>query len=133
MELVVKKNGPQSIGKTRDGINTKIHALAADEKNLIACHLSRGNLHDGPQGRLLIEQMDQEYKNSYVLMDKAYEGAQTRQAVLDKGMIPVVPPKTNRKNQWEYDKALYRRRNEVERFFRRLKYSRRYFYPIRQT
>lgn len=76
---------------------------------------------------MLIEQLDQEYVNSYVLMDKAYEGAQTRQAVLDKGMIPVVPPKTNRKNQWEYDKTLYRRRNEVERFFRRLKYSRRIF------
>ena len=99
----------------------------ADEKNVIAFHLSRGNLHDGPQGRLLIEHLDQEYENSYVLMDKAYEGAQTRQAVLDKGMIPVVPPKTNRKNQWEYDKTLYRRRNEVERFFRRLKYSRRIF------
>ena len=127
MELVVKKNGPQSIGKTRGGQNTKIHAVVADEKNVIAFHLSRGNLHDGPQGRSLIEQMDPEYEDSYVLMDKAYEGAQTRQAVLDKGMIPVVPPKTNRKNQWEYDKTLYRRRNEVERFFRRLKYSRRIF------
>ena len=122
-----KKSGPQSIGKTRGGTNTKIHAIVANEKALIAFHLSRGNLHDGPQGRLLIEHLDQEYENSYVLMDKAYEGAQTRQAVLDKGMIPVVPPKTNRKNQWEYDKTLYRRRNEVERFFRRLKYSRRIF------
>ena len=54
---------------------------------------------NGPQGRLLIEQLDQEYENSYVLMGKAYEGAQTHQAVLDKGMILVVPPKTNRKNQ----------------------------------
>ena len=68
-------------------------------------------------------------------MDKAYEGAQTRQAVLDKGMIPVVPPKTNRKNQWEYNKTLYRRRNEVERFFRRLKSARRIFtrYDKRDT
>ena len=60
-------------------------------------------------------------------MDKTYEGAQTRQAVLDKGMIPVVPPKSNRKKPWEYDRTLYRRRNEVERFFLRLKVNRRVF------
>lgn len=59
-------------------------------------------------------------------MDKAYEGAETQQAVLDKGMIPVVLPKLNRKTR-EYDKTLYRRRNEVERFFLRLKVNRRIF------
>ena len=37
------------------------------------------------------------------------------------GFIPVVPPKKNRKEPWEYDKKLYKRRNEVERFFLRLK------------
>lgn len=34
-------------------------------------------------------------------------------------MRPVVPPKLNRKKPWEYDKTLYKRRNEVERFRRR--------------
>ena len=54
-------------------------------------------------------------------MDKAYEGDETRQLVLDLGMIPVVPPKSNRFNPWEYDRELYKKRNEVERLFRRLK------------
>ena len=31
-----------------------------------------------------------------MLMDRAYEGDETRQLVLDLGMIPVVPPKSNR-------------------------------------
>jgi len=31
-----------------------------------------------------------------MLMDKAYEGNETRQLVLDLGMIPVVPPKSKR-------------------------------------
>ncbi|MGA3172050.1 MAG: transposase, partial [Chthoniobacteraceae bacterium] len=39
----------------------------------------------------------------------------------------VVPPKSNRWNQWEYDKELYKKRNEVERLFRRLKGFRRIF------
>ena len=60
-----------------------------------------------------------------LLMDRAYEGAETRQLVLSLGMIPVVPPKSNRIDPWEYDRALYKKRNEIERLFRRLKGFRR--------
>ena len=60
-------------------------------------------------------------------MDRAYEGDETRQLVLDLGMTPVVPPKANRLVKWDYDQTLYKRRNEVERLFRRLKGYRRIF------
>ena len=60
-------------------------------------------------------------------MDKAYEGDETRQLALDLGFIPVVPPKSNRLEPWEYDREMYKRRNEVERLFRRLKGFRRIF------
>lgn len=60
-------------------------------------------------------------------MDKAYEGNETRQLVFDLGLEPVVPPKCGRLNPWEYDRELYKRRNEVERLFRRLKAFRRIF------
>ena len=62
-----------------------------------------------------------------LLMDRAYEGNETRQLVLDLGMVPVVPPKSNRLHPWEYDRALYTKRNEIERLFRRLKGFRRIF------
>ncbi len=62
-----------------------------------------------------------------MLMDRAYEGDETRQLVLDLGMIPVVPPKSNRLNPWQYNHELYKKRNEVERLFRRLKGLRRIF------
>ena len=62
-----------------------------------------------------------------LLMDKAYEDNETRQLVLDLGMIPVVPPKSNRIQPWEYNRALYKKRNEIERLFRRLKGFRRIF------
>src|SRR5277367_5946925 len=62
-----------------------------------------------------------------LLMDKAYEGDETRQLVLDLGMIPVVPPKSNRLNPWSYNEELYKKRNEIERLFRRLKGFRRIF------
>ncbi len=62
-----------------------------------------------------------------LLMDKAYEDNLTRQLVLDLGMIPVVPPKSNRIEPWGYDRALYKKRNEIDRLFRRLKGFRRIF------
>jgi transposase len=62
-----------------------------------------------------------------MLMDRAYEGDEMRQLVLDLGMVPVVPPKSNRIEPWEYDRALYKKRNEIERLFRRLKGFRRIF------
>ena len=60
-------------------------------------------------------------------MDRAYEGNETRQLAIDLGYIPVVPPLSTRVEPWEYDRQLYKRRNEVERVFRRLKGFRRVF------
>lgn len=62
-----------------------------------------------------------------MIMDRAYEGDETRQLVFDLGMTPVVPPKANRLIKWDYDRTIYKRRNEVERLFRRLKGYRRIF------
>ena len=53
-------------------------------------------------------------------MDRAYEDNETRELAVKQGFVPVVPPKRNRKNPWEYDKELYKRRNEVERYFLRI-------------
>ena len=58
-------------------------------------------------------------------MDRAYEGDATRALAEELGYRPVVPPLRTRRNPWSYDEVLYRRRNEVERFFCRLKRFRR--------
>ena len=62
-----------------------------------------------------------------MVMDRACEDNETRQLALDLGFVPVVPPKSNRLDPWEYDREMYKRRNEVERLFRRLKGFRRIF------
>jgi len=56
-----------------------------------------------------------------MIMDPADEGDTTRQPALDLMFSPVVPPKSNRLNPWEYDQELYKKRNEVERLFSRRK------------
>lgn len=66
-------------------------------------------------------------------MGRAYEGDQTRLLALELGYIPVVPPKTSRLEPWEYDRAMYNKRNEIERLFRLLKEFRRIYSQDRQT
>ena len=123
----LKKNGPQAIGKSRGGWTTKIHLVAANAQCALTFALSPGQAGDAPQGRNLLKNWESPPSSCHLLMDRAYEGDETRQLALDLGFIPVVPPKSNRLRPWEYDREMYRRRNEVERLFRRLKGFRRIF------
>ena len=118
----VKKNGPQSIGKSRGGWTTKIHMVAADARTAMTFSLSPGQAHDAPEGRKLLHRLGPQQKDLSIVMDRAYEGNETRQLALELGFAPVVPPLSSRVDPWEYDKELYKRRNEVERLFRRLKW-----------
>ncbi len=124
-----EKNGPQSIGKSRGGRNTKIHLIVANERTPIVFQLSPGQAADDPEGRVLIQQLPEYYKtnNLSLLTDKAYEGDEIRGLAVSLGLEPVVPPKSNRREPWSYDKELYKDRNIVERNFRNIKQFRRAF------
>jgi transposase len=93
----------------------------------VSFSLSPGQAHDAVEGRKLLGLLGSAPVPMQLIMDRAYEGNETRQLALDLGYLPVVPPKSNRIEPWEYNKALYKRRNEVERLFRRLKGFRRIF------
>lgn len=102
--------------------------VAADDQTAVAFSLSPGQAGDAPEGRDLLRTLENcGWEDTSVIMDKAYEGDETRQLVLNLGMNPVVPPKVNRLSPWEYDREIYKKRNEVERLFRRLKGFRRIF------
>lgn len=96
------------------------------EKFALKIQLSAGNRHDAPEGRKLIESLSCK-SGYYLLMDRAYEDNETQALALMQGLVPVVPPKKNRKTPWQYDSELYKRRNEVERFFLRIKRFRKVF------
>ena len=101
--------------------------VAASDRDGVMFALSAGNCGDAPEGRALLRQLGPVDRSVYLLMDRAYEGDETRALATELGYIPVVPPKSNRKNPWDYDKLLYKQRNQVERLFRRLKRFRRIF------
>lgn len=63
--------------------------------------------------------------SKYVIADKGYDSDALRDWLKERGTEPVIPPRSNRKVQHHYDKALYRTRNIIERSFGRLKDYRR--------
>ena len=101
--------------------------VAADSRTALSFSLSPGQAHDAEEGRFLLQDMGRANVPLHLIMDRAYEGNETRQLALDLGYNVVVPPKSNRVSPWLYNKFLYKRRNEVERLFRRLKGYRRIF------
>ena len=101
--------------------------VASDPRTAITFPLSPGQAHDAPEGRKLLNRLGSQVQNPYLLMDRAYEGNETRQLALALGFTPVVPPLSTRVHPWEYDREMYKRRNEIERLFRRLKGFRRIF------
>ncbi len=123
----VEKNGPQAIGRSRGGRTTKIHLVAATARQAVIFCLSAGNEGDALRGRELLMRMGRIPEPCHLLMDHVYEGDETHELAQALGFIPVVPPSPNRKNPWDYDTIIYKRRNEVERLIRRVKSCRRVF------
>ena len=99
--------------------------MCANERIAVEFILSAGQLHDAPQGRLLMETVGKQKSITPLLMDRAYEDNETQYTASMLYFSPVVPPKKNRKDPWDYDLELYKKRNEIERLFRLLQGFRR--------
>ena len=57
----------------------------------------------------------------YLLADRGYDSNEIIEKAREQGMTPVIPPKKNRKEQRDYDEALYKVRHLVENAFMHLK------------
>ena len=86
--------------------------------------LTPGQDGDGPEGRKLLQTFKPGQIGN-VLGDTAYDGDETRQDVRKLKAKACIKPHANRTTKKRYDKTRYRHRNQVERFFNRLKQFRR--------
>lgn len=61
----------------------------------------------------------------YVIADRGYDSDEIVDYITQINAIAVIPPKSNRIIQRDYDKVLYKDRNLIERLFNRLKQFRK--------
>ena len=112
----------QAIGRSRGGRNTKIHAIADAKGRLLSILLSGGEAHDCPPAQRLIRRTKPAKK---LLGDRAYDSAELRQWLDERGTKPVIPNKSNRKQPFGFDRKSYKQRHRIENAFCRLKDFRR--------
>ena len=112
----------QAIGRSRGGRNTKIHAIADAKGRLLSILLSGGEIHDCPPAKRLIQRTRPAKK---LLGDKAYDSADLRHWLSERGTRPVVPNRCNRKQPFTFDRKSYKQRHLIENAFCRLKDFRR--------
>jgi len=111
----------QEMGRTKGGLNTKIHALVDNSGRPVSVVLSSGETADVQIAPFLLTGV----AGGFVVADKAYDTDSFR-ALLDQlGTIPCIPPKSTRTVQLHYAKGTYRKRHRVENFFQKLKSYRR--------
>ncbi len=56
-----------------------------------------------------------------LLADKAFDADWLRAELDERGASAVIPPKANRKQQFTYDKEMYKWRHLVENYFAKIK------------
>tara|TARA_B100001778_G_C18406384_1_gene546644 strand:- start:19 stop:360 length:342 start_codon:yes stop_codon:yes gene_type:complete len=91
--------------------------------------ITPGQKHDASQAEDLISRFEAEA----ILADKGYDSDVIREAARSKGMIPHIPPRSNRLEKINYDEHLYKERHKVECLFGFLKHYRRLFARFDKT
>ena len=122
MPMEGEKTADKAIGRTRDGLNTKLHAIVDGLGNPVEFMLSAGNDHDSVHAVELLEKV--EVSGSNVLADRAYGAKTIRAYILEQGACYVIPPQSNVSDPWPADWWLYKERHLVECFFQKLKWFR---------
>lgn len=118
-----KKTEHKAVGRTRGGLNTKLHVIVDGLGNPVEFLLSPGNDHDSVHAIELLKRT--EIIGSNVLADRAYGTEAIRTYIEQNGASYTIPPRNNILDPWPVDWWLYKERHLVECFFQKIKWFRR--------
>ena len=122
MQSTEKRGASRCIGRTKGGLNSKLHAVCNAQGKPIILLLTEGQMSDHTGARLLLEKLP---SGSILIGDRGYDSDDFRTALNARGIKACIPPTKNRKQPIDYDKALYKWRHKVENMFASLKDWRR--------
>ncbi|WP_279483200.1 IS5 family transposase [Aureimonas sp. SK2] len=119
----VKKGGlGRLIGRTKGGMNTKLHAVADTNGRPLSFFLTAGPVSDDTGAAALLDDLP---KAQWLLGDRGYDADWFRDAVQAKGIKPCISGRKSRNAPVRHDERRYRRHNRIEIMFGRLKDWRR--------
>ena len=100
------------------GLSTKIHLVADALGRPVRFSFTCGQRADVSHAIPLLTGLEA----GAVIADKGYESNLVLAFIRDQGAEAVIPPKSNGREPWEYDRELYKQRNLIERAFNKLKH-----------
>ena len=80
--------------------------------------LSEGQMSDYKGAALMLDALP---AAKAMLGDRGYDADWFRNALTERGIVPCIPSKSNRKVPIPHDRTLYRQRHRIENMFGRLK------------
>ena len=109
------------MGRSRGGLTTKIHALVDAIGRPIRLKLTEGQAHDGRSATDMYATIG---PGQTLLADRAYDSDGLRNTLAERGAVANIRLMPTRKRLPAFDPILYRQRNQVERFFSKIKHFR---------
>jgi transposase len=104
----ITRNQRQSMGRSRGGLTSKIHAVVDSNGLPVRLALSPGEAHDVRLAGKLLSRLK---SGSMLLADRGYDADWIRELAMKKGAWANIPPKSNRSDPICSSPYLYRARN----------------------
>ena len=113
---------PRRIGRTKGGLNSKLHAVCDGAGRPLVLLLSEGQMSDYKGAAMMLNALP---PAKILLGDRGYDAGRFRNALARRGIVPCIPSKPNRRMPIPHDRTLYRQRHKIENMFGKLKDWRR--------
>jgi transposase len=113
-----KGRADRLIGRTKGGMNTKLHAVTDANGRPISFFITAGQVSDYAGAAALLDELS---KAKWLLADRGYDADWYRDALQAKGITPCIPGRKSRKKTIKFGKRRYKRRNRIEIMFGRFK------------
>ncbi|WAJ28474.1 IS5 family transposase [Jeongeupella avenae] len=111
-----------AIGRTKGGLNSKLHAVCDGQGRPLVMTLTEGQTSDYKGARLMLPHLPPVRE---LLADKGYDADWLREALTERDIAVCIPSRAKRRNPVPHDATLYKQRHKIEVMFGRLKDWRR--------
>jgi transposase len=96
--------------------------VCTDEDTAVTVDLTPGQAGDAPQFEPLFEEATERVPDADdAVADRAYDSWDIKDQVLDAGMAPQIPSKSNAREPWPHEPEAYAERNRIERLINKMK------------
>lgn len=106
------------IGRTKGGMNTKLHAVTDMIGRPIRFFMTSGQVSDYTGARAVVSSLP---AVDWLLGDRGHDADWFREDLVNMGITPCNPGRKSREKPVKYDKRRYMRRSRIEIMFGRLK------------